>query len=184
MQDQHHHCYSSVCLITSLNQSVVRVVQSICGWKSLLSDGRSFWCERSFWCLFSSQQTHSPLLTTSSTNIEIEDLQAREHCVHQILQTSLQVSKKLILTLNPCFLIVKRMESVKLNQLSSPFCFLKKMGAKENLSFLALPKRQEMCKIRQLSVCLTTFLPRFLGGDGHSLSSICTYYLHMPIQYS
>lgn len=37
------------------------------------------------------------------------------------------------------FLIVKQMKSVKWNQLSSLFFFLKKMGAKENLSFLTLP---------------------------------------------
>lgn len=40
-----------------------------------------------------------PLLIVDSTNIEAKDFQAREHHVHQILQTSLQMSKKFILTL-------------------------------------------------------------------------------------
>lgn len=40
-----------------------------------------------------------PPLTVGSTNAEAKDLQARERSVHYILQASLQVSKKLVFTL-------------------------------------------------------------------------------------
>lgn len=81
--------------------------------------------------------------------------------------------------------IIKQMESVKWNQLSSPFCFLQKIGVMEKLSFLTLLKRERMCKVRQLSPYLATLLLTQIFGRRRActLTRICTYYLYMPIQY-